>query len=118
MATRPGPWAWSAEVVEGGLDRAVERGVGIDHLAEPPHRNPGVHGHGEPAEVAPTRIPLSASSTSLMKPSLPALWIQPRVELGTWVLPTRTVMPRCVAWASVRPTAPISGSVKVTLGTA
>src|ERR1039457_5591422 len=50
MATRPGPWAWSAEVVEGGLDRAVERGVGIDHLAEPPHRNPGVHGHGERAE--------------------------------------------------------------------
>src|ERR1039457_6189599 len=42
--------AFSAEVVDGGLDRAVERGVGVDHLAEPPHRNPGVERHGERAE--------------------------------------------------------------------
>ena len=35
-----------------------------------------------PAELAPTRMPWPASATSLMNPSLPALWIQPRAESG------------------------------------
>src|ERR1035438_6653782 len=46
----PGGRAILPEVVDGCLDRAVERGVGVNHLAEPPHRNPGVHGHGERAQ--------------------------------------------------------------------
>ncbi len=51
-----------------------------------------LHRHGLPpaprrdspswSELAPIRTPRSASSTSLMKPSLPALWIQPRAESG------------------------------------
>ena len=33
-----------------------------------------------PAEVAPTSTERSASSITLMNPSLPALWIHPRAE--------------------------------------
>ncbi len=55
---------------------------------------------------------------TLMKPSLPALWIHPRAELGTWVGPVRTRSPAARACSSVRPTLPTSGSVNVTLGTA
>src|SRR6516165_1414528 len=71
-----------------------------------------------PAEVAPTSTPAPASSTSLMKPSLPALWIQPRADLGIGYTLVRTLSPRSLAWASVSPTAPTSGSVNVTRGTA
>jgi hypothetical protein len=72
-----------------------------------------------PAEVAPTRTSRSLSATSLMNPSLPALYIQPRVDCGIPRMAVRTLSPRrSLACASVRPTVPISGSVKVTLGTA
>ena len=53
-----------------------------------------------------------------MNPSLPALWIQPRADCGTWLTLVRTVSPASRACRSVSPTAPISGSVKVTRGTA
>ena len=69
-----------------------------------------------PADVAPTSTDRSASSMTLMNPSLPALWIHPRAELGTWVRPVRTRSPAARACSSVRPTLPISGSVNVTLG--
>ena len=39
-----------------------------------------------PTEVAPTSTPRRASATSLMNPSLPALWIQPRAEAGRRVV--------------------------------
>src|SRR5205823_4904747 len=71
-----------------------------------------------PADVAPTSTSRSASATSLMKPSLPALWIQPRAEVIRSVYPVRTGTPRSRALASVSPTAPISGSVNVTRGSA
>ena len=73
--------------------------------------------HG-PADVAPTRTERSASSTTLMKPSLPALWIHPRAEYGTCTRPVRTRSPADAADADVRPTLPTSGSVNVTRGTA
>src|SRR5438270_576005 len=38
-----------------------------------------------PAELAPTSTDRSASATTLMNPSLPALWIQPRAEDGVCV---------------------------------
>ena len=38
-----------------------------------------------PAEVAPTSTWRCASSTTFTKPSLPALWIQPRADVGTSV---------------------------------
>src|SRR5487761_1423906 len=41
-------------------------------------RAPSTSPPAGPADVAPTRTPRPASSTSLMSPSLPALWIQPR----------------------------------------
>ena len=53
-----------------------------------------------------------------MNPSLPALWIHPRVELGIGYVPTRTSRPVARAAASLNPTEPISGSVKVTCGSA
>ena len=71
-----------------------------------------------PAEVAPTRMSRRASATSLMNPSLPALWIHPRADDGIWVIPVRTSIPCSRARASVSPAWPISGSVKVTPGTA
>ncbi len=71
-----------------------------------------------PAEVAPSSRPVSASTTSLMKPRLPALWIQPREVSGICATPVFTVKPASRAWASVSPTAPISGSVKATRGSA
>ena len=59
-----------------------------------------------PADVAPTSTPSSLSITSLMKPSLPALWIQPRAEAGTWLTAVRTRSPcSSLACASVMPTA-------------
>jgi hypothetical protein len=53
-----------------------------------------------------------------MNPSLPGPWIQPRDEdrIGDTAVRTVTFLPR--AWASVRPTAPTSGSMKVTRGSA
>lgn len=71
-----------------------------------------------PAEVAPISVPASVSAISLMNPSLPGPWIQPRDEdgIGETAVRTLTSVPR--AWASVRPTAPTSGSVKVTRGSA
>jgi len=71
-----------------------------------------------PADVAPASTPASASAISLMNPSLPGPWIQPRAEDGIGDTAVRTMSPLARACASVRPTAPISGSVKVTRGSA
>src|SRR6266702_4209142 len=81
-------------------------------------RAPSTSPPAGPAEVAPTSTPRSVSSMILMSPSLPALWIQPRADDGTCVMPVRTVRPCSRACASVSPTEPLSGSVKVTRGTA
>ena len=118
----------SGQLPQGVLDGAVERRVGVDHLAQPLDRHPGMHGQRS-ACSAPRRPPGRPRwrrpaprgrrpATSLMKPSLPALWIQPRADDGTCAMPTRTSRPCSLACASVRPTEPISGSVKVTRGTA
>ena len=53
-----------------------------------------------------------------MKPALPSLWIHPRAEDRRSAVPVRTATPFERACASVGPTAPISGSVNVTRGTA
>ncbi len=54
--------------------------LGVDGQGEQPQHLAARTG---PAEVAPTSTPRSASSTSLMNPWLPALWIQPRADSGT-----------------------------------
>ena len=66
-----------------------------------------------PTTVAPTSTPRSTSSTTLMNPSLPGPWIQPRVFDEICWAPTRTVSPSSRACCSVSPTRPTSGSVKV-----
>ena len=68
--------------------------------------------------MAPTSTPLSASATTLMTPSLPLLWIQPRLEDGTCAVPHATRIPASRACFSVMPTDPTSGSVNVTRLTA
>ncbi len=81
-------------------------------------RSPSTSPPVGPTDVAPTNTPRSESSTSLMNPRFPALWIHPRVDSGIWTRPTRTSMPCRRAASSFSPTEPISGSVKVTRGTA
>ena len=71
-----------------------------------------------PIEVPPTSTPRSWSSISFSRPSLPGPWIQPRVEDEVRLEPTRIFSPCSRAWCSVRPAEPISGSVKVTRGSA
>src|SRR3984885_16032712 len=39
-----------AQILQRRLDSTVERGVGVDHLAQPPDRHPLVHGQGEQAQ--------------------------------------------------------------------
>ena len=95
LSIATGTWAWTA-------------------TASAPSTSPPA----DPAEVAPISIPAPTSAISLMNPSLPGPWIQPRSEdgIGEIAVCTVTLLPR--AWASVRPTAPTSGSVKVTRGSA
>ena len=90
----------------------MERGIGVDHRTQGgrgPHRAPR---HSRP--TAPRRppvrprwhrpgLPVERSATSLMNPSLPARWIQPRVELGSSVKPTPTSRPASRACCSVMP---------------
>jgi hypothetical protein len=77
------------EVLERVLDGAVEGRVRVRHVAQGGHRDLGADrdlqggqdlAAAGPADVAPTSTERSASSITLMNPSLPALWIHPRAE--------------------------------------
>ena len=69
-----------------------------------------------PIAVAPTSMPRSASATTLISPSLPGPWIQPREVTDAFWMPVRTLIPFLRACSSVIPAAPTSGSVNVTRG--
>ena len=58
------------------------------------------------------------SATSLSSPALSYFWIQPREVSGIAAVPTATLLYCARAAASVSPTLPTSGSVKVTCGSA
>lgn len=99
----------------------MERWVRVDHVAEPLDWHPGVDGQREHAEhlaIGGANLCGAQSATSLVKPWLPALWIQPRAVDGTWVAPTSTSTPASRAASSETLTDSTSGWVNVTLGSA